>query len=212
MIDFENKFSVGQGRLLVSNVLIKDEMFAKRVVLITEHDEKGVLGFILNKELSLDIRKNLGEDAKEIQRERLFMEYKADEFLTELPSEIVHRGGPVLPQTLHFIYFYEGVPSKEMARNSFQIIPNLYWGQDFLILKELFQMIPLEHFRFFMGHASWEHGQLEEEIAEKSWYVLEAPASLIFKTRSELLWGKCLDKLGNHYKMLLNYPKDILLN
>ena len=42
-------FEPTQGSLLVSEPFLADSFFKRSVVLLSEHDKKGTLGFILNK-------------------------------------------------------------------------------------------------------------------------------------------------------------------
>ena len=49
-------FEPTQGSLLVSEPFLADSFFKRSVVLLSEHDKKGTLGFILNKPIiSLEI-------------------------------------------------------------------------------------------------------------------------------------------------------------
>ena len=50
-----------QGRILISEPLLSDTYFKRSVVLITEHNENGTVGFVLNKPIELMINEVLGD-------------------------------------------------------------------------------------------------------------------------------------------------------
>ena len=47
-----------------------------------------------------------------------------------------------------------------------------------------------------LGYAGWESGQLEQEIQENSWLVVEADDDLLFDTPIHSKWQSAVNKLG----------------
>jgi putative transcriptional regulator len=66
--------------------------------------------------------------------------------------------------------------------------------------------------RFFAGYAGWEEGQLEAEILEGSWIVLEAEPDDALADDPEELWGSVLKRQGGVLALLANAPEDISTN
>ena len=50
-----NKLTPKKGRLLIAEPFMDDPFFKRSVVLLTNYDKEGVLGFILNKQLDLKV-------------------------------------------------------------------------------------------------------------------------------------------------------------
>jgi putative transcriptional regulator len=49
---------------------------------------------------------------------------------------------------------------------------------------------------FALGYAGWTGGQLESELAQDGWLVVDADPDLVFRTPMEEKWEKALKKLG----------------
>ena len=62
--------------------------------------------------------------------------------------------------------------------------------------------------RFFSGYAGWGEGQLEDEIDEGAWLVLEAEPDDALDDEPELLWAKVLERQGGTLALLSRYPDD----
>ena len=77
-------FEPAQGSLLVSEPFLADSFFKRSVVLLSEHDKKGTLGFILNK--PTDVTVNQAVDN--------FPDFEAP----------LYFGGPVETDTLFYIH------------------------------------------------------------------------------------------------------------
>lgn len=66
--------------------------------------------------------------------------------------------------------------------------------------------------RFFVGYSGWSENQLEEELAENSWLISEAPSDILMNTSTEKLWQKTLTDMGKEYSFLAHLPEDPSLN
>lgn len=193
MIDFKynNKNIVPEkGDLLISEPFLPDPNFQRTVVLICEHGEDGSFGFVLNKPSILK-----GSDVLE----------EAENF-----EALLHVGGPVQQDTLHFIH-----RQVEGIEGGVDIGEDLHWGGNFEQLMLLVETgaISLENFKFFLGYSGWGKGQLKAELEENAWIIYKsATAADIFDTQPDTLWRECLKKMGGKYKMISNYPTDPRLN
>ncbi len=66
--------------------------------------------------------------------------------------------------------------------------------------------------RRFSGYAGWATGQLEFELQNKSWIILEASKELVFHDDGYHLWRRCLIEKGGLFRHFASTHKSILLN
>jgi putative transcriptional regulator len=184
-----NSLEVKAGRVIISEPLTKDGFFGRSVVLITEHNEKGSVGFILNKPTGLKIG-NLVSDLKHI-------------------DSPVYLGGPVASDTVHFIH-----TSGETIPGSVKIKQNLYWGGQFEVLPELFSknLIERDSVRFFVGYSGWSEHQLEDELTKNFWVVSKLNNNYIMNASHKGLWKDAVKQLGTDYRFWMNIPDDPEMN
>jgi len=65
--------------------------------------------------------------------------------------------------------------------------------------------------RIYSGYAGWGAGQLEAEIAEGSWYLVQASPDDPFD-RPEGQWARILRRQSGHLALVSTFPDDIALN
>lgn len=179
-----------KGNLLVSQPsIIGDISFSRSVVLLTEYDSKGVVGFILNKPLN----------------------YTLNEILPEIDINLpVYQGGPVDMDNLYFLH-----TAPELIPNSHLISDNIYWGGDFQVVNQLFKdnLITGEQIKFFLGYAGWEQDQLANEIEQHSWVLRENRLQEDLLQFEESKLGKDeMRDLGGNYEIWSNAPENPSFN
>jgi putative transcriptional regulator len=177
------------GTLLIAEPFLKDPNFQRTVVLICEHQEAGSFGFVLNKQ----------------------MDNTLDEFmpdLDDLPLP-VNYGGPVQPDTLHFLH-----QSPDVIPGSYEVTKGVYWGGDFkeAVARLRDGSIKPGQIRFFIGYSGWSGGQLNDELKENSWILGTAKSQLVFHRQLEQIWKDSLRSLGGEYELMVNFPTDPQLN
>ena len=184
-----NNIDPEKGLVLVSEPFLQDAYFRRSVVLITEHNEEGSLGFVLNNPI----------------------EFGITEILSEFPEidALVGVGGPVRTDTVHYLHCMG-----DIVPESIHVMDDLHWGGDFKVIKSLISkgIIKKQHIRFFVGFSSWHSGQLEREISEDSWMVTSLDRNSIMNISSNELWEKVLLKEERQYQMWTKYPENPLLN
>lgn len=188
MIDFnfENKAPLKAGSLLLSEPFANDDYFSRSVIFICDKNDDGCFGFVLNK----------------------YIENEIGDFIEDFPSvkTDISIGGPVDESNLFYIHSLgEEIP------NSLAISNGLYIGGDFNKIKEilLIDADKSSRIRFFVGYSGWENGQLEEEITEKSWIVLnDIPKEEILDTTHDDIWTETMEKLGGKYKVMSQFPQN----
>jgi putative transcriptional regulator len=178
-----------QGSLLISEPFLLDSYFKRAVVLLSEHDSKGTLGFILNKPTDVNLN-----DAVED-----FPEFDAP----------LYFGGPVETDTLFYIHTVGSL--LEGAR---EITTGIWFGGDYDQLKFMIdtKQIRPDQIRFYAGYSGWEPKQLDNEMKEKSWLLSNATPKFTFFDNPKLLWSQVLRSMGNEYAILANFPEDPNLN
>jgi putative transcriptional regulator len=177
------------GILLIADPFLKDPNFLRTVVFLCEHKEEGSFGFVLNRQF----------------------ENTLDELIPELEGHKlpVYYGGPVQPDTIHFLHQYpDEIPGGHRVLNG------VYWGGDFDAVVNLIQnkKVDASKIRFFIGYSGWSDGQLTTEMNEKTWLTVKATRKLIFQRNYEDTWRDSLKHLGGDYEMMVNFPIDPQLN
>ncbi len=177
------------GKLLIAEPFLDDPYFKRSVVLLTEHNENGTIGFILNKPIEIKLKDAVGE-------------------LPPIDSNI-HLGGPVARETLHFLHT-EG----DLIDGSLEIMKGLFWGGNFETLKKLIELdkIKPEAVKFFVGYSGWEPKQLNKELELNSWIVLDGSVSDIMKRNTANLWKDILKEKGKEFGVIADFPEDPTMN
>src|SRR5690606_572376 len=134
-----------RGSILSATLFLDEPYFRQAVVLLTEHNDNGSFGFIINRETDLQLHEILPD--------------------IKFQSSIFY-GGPVGNENLFYIH-----ELGDIIPQSIEIIPGLYWGGDFEILKDKLNNneVSSDKVKFFAGYSGWEAGQLEEELKHNSW-------------------------------------------
>ena len=174
------------GSLIVSEPFMSDPNFKRSVVLLTEFEEAGAVGFILNQRSNL-LLNDLIPDLK----------------TADFP---VYFGGPVAPDTIHFVHTrYDKIDSGHMIRKG------VYWGGNFETIKVLLNnnLLSPKDIKFFVGYPGWGAGQLDEEIDQNSWLVTDKyNYEVIFVEDEENLWREVVIGLGPKYAHIANFPEN----
>jgi putative transcriptional regulator len=177
------------GVLLIADPFLKDPNFMRTVVFLTEHQEEGSVGFVLNRQYE----NTLEELIPEIEGHKLPVYY----------------GGPVQLNTIHFLHSY---PNK--IEGGIEVMKGIFWGGDFDSVVEIINSGKADSskIRFFIGYSGWGTGQLQSEMEEKTWLTVKATKDIVFHSKAEEVWKDSLKHLGGDYEMMVNFPIDPQLN
>jgi putative transcriptional regulator len=187
--EYRNKIDLQKGRLLLSEPYLADPNFERTVILLTEHNDEGSVGFILNKPSESRISEVM-EDLKGLDAQ-------------------IFIGGPVQQDTLHFIHRYGDL------EDAIELENGLYWGGNF---EQLISMVDtgqssVTEIKFFLGYSGWSPDQLEDELKLNSWIVSDRVSNeLIFETLPDQMWKKAMQELGGRFSVYSNYPADPRMN
>jgi len=187
---------VRAGQLVVATPQLADPSFARTVVLLLQADEDdGALGLVLNRATGTGVLEVLPDWAA----------------LSAEPA-VVFTGGPVQPQAAVCLgrrrvggpnvaayAELEGVPGGSVGTVDLDAPPEL-----------LAQAVT--SVRLFAGYAGWSPGQLEAEVEEGAWWVLDALPADAFDPEPEQLWARVLRRQGPPIAFAASYPPDPTLN
>ena len=182
-LSFTNQKEARSGVLLISDPFLKEEFFRRSVVLVCEHDDKGTFGFVLNHYLEDDL-------------------HQIDNQFPDIQAR-VSIGGPVDTTNLFYIHSFSDI------EHSFEILDGLYFGGNYEQIQELLinDETARQRIRFFIGYSGWAEGQLNDELAENGWIVADnISLEDILSTRDDDFWKHCLEKQGERFKIIANFP------
>lgn len=164
------------GRFLVAAPSMPDERFQKSVVFICKHDDDGALGIIVNNkvdDLPLgQVFKQLGIDGPGADKPVLF-------------------GGPV--ETSRGLVLH----SADYKRDETLLIDGgMALTASLEILKDMAGGQGPKNAWLALGHSGWAPGQLDQEMQDNAWLVVDADVELVFDANFESKWQRALDRLG----------------
>lgn len=172
------------GQLLISKPAVHADAFDGTITLLLEHNADGALGLILNRPSELLI-----EDA-----------FPAWSNVATDPA-VVFAGGPVERNSLIAI---GATPEAD---------GELVFGLHTLDLDEPSDAEPpIDRVRIFAGYAGWGAGQLEGEIANQAWWVVDGLISDLFSSDPLDLWASVLRRNGGELAWFAHFPDDASLN
>lgn len=180
-IDLTNQF-------LIAMPGMADESFAGSVVYMCEHNDKGALGLVINKPISL----TLGH---------LFEKVELSLPFEELAARPVYYGGPV--QTERGFVLHEPLDAEGGHYNATLAVPGgleMTTSRD--VLEALANGAGPKRVIVTLGYSGWAAGQLEEEIGRNGWLTVDAAPEIIFDTPIEQRYERALGLLGIDPRML----------
>ncbi|MCF3111068.1 YqgE/AlgH family protein [Niabella sp. CC-SYL272] len=156
--------SINSGTVLISTPAMDDPNFRQAVLLITEYNTAGAMGFIMNKPFP-----------------RKFNELVEFRHCAAFP---LFEGGPVDQEHLFFIHrcpdlIQEGIP----------VDASVYSGGNFKqAVAHINQHSPAEQdLKLLIGYCGWDTGELETEIKEGFWQIAPCSPDLLFSD-TKTLW------------------------
>ena len=172
------------GKLLIAGPFLHDYYFGRSVILITEHEENGSMGFIVNKPTEFFVA-DLIEGFPDM----------------DMP---LFSGGPVQNDNVFILH-----RRPDLIDNGSKIFNNIYWGGDFDQIKDLLKngMLSPTDIRFFLGYSGWGDDQLKEEIKNESWIIGNINKDIdIFSYTGEDMWVDIIKSFGDKYIGWLKFP------
>jgi putative transcriptional regulator len=175
------------GKLLIASPRLDDSNFHRTVVLLCMHDEAGAFGLVLNRPVA---------DAE--------ISSHLPQWCEHVPSPtVIFQGGPVEPAAAlalgrQRLGAAQGVPKPVL--DSIGLVDLGLPPEDLLPQIDLL--------RIFAGYAGWGAGQLEGELAEGSWFVVDPEPADVFSQDPPSLWRAVLRRQSGRLAMFAYFPAD----
>ena len=168
---------------------LDDAAFAKSVIYLCEHTERGALGLIINKPSDINLKGLFAKVELPLRRE-------------DLSDAPVFHGGPVQTER-GFVLHESMMPGHESVYASTMSIPG---GLEMTTSKDVLEALstgagPRRVF-VSLGYSAWGEGQLESEISDNSWLTVPADMGVIFDTPVGERYEKAMLLLGLQSWML----------
>ncbi|RQP13172.1 MAG: YqgE/AlgH family protein [Chryseobacterium sp.] len=177
-----------KGKILISTPDISGDIFSRSVLLIIEHNTEGAFGLILNKinrEITAKIKEMFGYDAD------------------------VYEGGPVSNDKIFFI-----IRGEKFLENATGINDEYWLTEDIeeVVTAVIEERLSTDDMKIFSGYSGWTALQLENEILNKMWTVVDVVNLDYTEANDQTLWKKIMLNLGGEFLLWANAPEDISLN
>lgn len=149
--------NISAGAILISSSLMDDEYFTRSIVFIAEHNDKGALGFVVNKVFDRSLNELVA--------------------FSKSPAFPLYTGGPVDNEHLYFIH-----RRSDLIAAGTPVAANIYLGGDFKQVIEHIndKMLSAADVKIFIGYCGWDADELEKEIAEGSWIIMDYSNDVVF--------------------------------
>jgi len=177
--------------LLVAMPSLTDPNFEKSVLLLAEHNNKGAMGFVINRPSTYSLR-----DLVEIEN-------------IDIPHAIpAWYGGPVGTNSGLILH------NQSDFSGDVELADGITFSSSPLALRSMVECTkeclaelnkprneasacanPLS-FRFIVGYAGWAPGQLEEELRLGAWIQIPASHTLLFEVSWKEMWNTAVNSIG----------------
>jgi putative transcriptional regulator len=172
------------GRLLVATPALDDPHFARTVVYLLEHDGGGSVGVVLNRPSHTPVGQVLPDWHSAVSG----------------PS-VVFGGGPVQPDGALCLALLNG--SGPGVRLVVDGVGTVDLDGDVAVVTAMARRM-----RVFAGHAGWSPGQLDNEVDEGAWWVVEGTPDDLFCPDPEQMWSRVLRRQPWPLNVVSTYPAD----
>lgn len=160
------------GLLLVAKPSLVDPNFGRTVVLVSQTEDGGTVGVIINRPTTLKLSQFVPEGIPTAgYREPIFF------------------GGPVMRQSLVSVFRSETAP----AAAAFHVLKGVYLTMHADNIERLLRD-PGARYRIYAGYSGWIPRQLESELMRDSWYFLPADEATVFREKTEGMWEELLER------------------
>lgn len=180
-----------KGRLLVATPTVGDPNFEGTVVLVLEHSGEGAMGVVLNRPSDIDVAEHLPGWVEVV-----------------VSPPVVFLGGPVSPNAALCLARVEA--ELDQAEGWSALVGRV--GTVDLNLDPRQAAPGMAEVRIFAGYAGWGSRQLEAEIADGGWFVVDADPSDALSPLPDDLWREVLRRQSGTVALFAEYPPDPSMN
>lgn len=178
------------GQLLVAAPALRESTFERAVVLMLSHDDDGALGVVVNNPTDVPVADVLPGWSPVVSE-----------------PDVVFQGGPVsLDSALGLV----SIDGRDEPLGIRRVRGRL--GVVDLDTPTEIVLPAVTAMRVFAGYAGWAPEQLEAEIDEGSWYVVDAEPFDAFRLHTTDLWQAVLRRQSGPLALMASFPDDPSLN
>lgn len=178
MDGFIDKYSLVGKFLIAMPRLDEDDIFSRSVVYICSHTNRGAMGLIINKPLEKYTFSDLS----------LQLPLKSYEKLNEVN---LYTGGPV--ENIRGMVLHSNDYIKD---GTIEIANGIAVSSTNEIIADIaFDKGPDDKL-VALGYSFWQPQQLENEILNNDWLVIDSDKELLFHTKDAEKWQRALDETG----------------
>lgn len=157
-----------------------DPRFSQTVIFMCAHDAQHAFGLVINNPLP---ELTLGE---------VLTQMKADKIPEALRNEPVLWGGPVDEGNGFVLHSLDYALDDKTLR----VGPNVGFTASREALFAMADDNPPACSLLALGMASWGPEQLDRELTENAWVVVDADPELVFNTEHGEIWNRALARIG----------------
>lgn len=169
------------GRLAVATQGLTDPNFARAVVLLIEHDEEGAFGVLLNRPGAVPLTEALEPWAA---------------IAAEPP--VIFEGGPVQADAVLALGRVHAATGRPEVLEEVELVD---LAADPVLAAAAYRSV-----RLFAGYAGWGPGQLEAELDEGGWFVVDAEPADVTSSDPGSLWRAVLTRQGGMFLTVAEEP------
>lgn len=172
---------------LIAMPSMQDPIFGGAVVYVCEHNDKGVLGVVINKPTDMTM---------DVLFERIDLTV-ADSVQQQVASEPIMFGGPVQDDRGFVLH----TPGARYS-SSLAVTDAVSFTTSIDVLEAVAAGDGPQRLLVSIGYAGWSPGQLEEEISRNGWLTVGADARVMFDLPIEQRYTAAIKLLGIDPMML----------
>lgn len=170
------------GKLLLAMPNMGDPRFHRAVIFVCAHDEQGAMGLVINHIMPSIEFNDLVKQLK--------VESDIKVNFETLDLEVMY-GGPV--ESARGFLLHSG----DFSRDDTMRVDSSYGVTGTVdALKDVASGKGPNDLLFMLGYAGWDAGQLDAEIQDNAWLVVEPDQDIIFGSDPSDKWTRGIHKLG----------------
>ncbi len=175
------------NHFLIAMPGMSDAVFAKSVVYVCEHSERGALGLVINKPASLTLADLFDKVSLPLLRQ-------------DLLGSPVYQGGPVQTERGFVLHEPLAEPADDAVAAPYASTLSIPGGLEMTTSKDVLEALSAgsgpRKVMVSLGYSAWGQGQLEAELGDNAWLTVDADRAVIFDTPTHDRYDKALALLG----------------
>ncbi len=172
------------GQFLLAMPGMDDSRFARSVIYVCAHSEKGAMGLIINRAQEMEFADILVQLGVLDEEQAIVMPERTRDFLVRSGGPVEMRRGFVLHSDDYLTDSTMPVAEEICLTGTIDILRAISGGRG--PRKALMTL----------GYSGWASGQLETEIANNGWLTCHAPQELLFDTDMDRKYDRILSHMG----------------